>query len=813
MEKALKRERQLKSFLFWLCLLTGFGVFTLETCLPKYYQNQKRFEKIEAIKAENQALEEKISHTMADHHAADALVLVIADMADPIERAAAMSTIRDLQRCAGKEWSAFSRHWGTYDQMVVRVVAVLAMPKRSDPAWLEVQADLEKLEGEQLDANHKDRLVTRCYLLAPEHATGILDIPLLRALASSFVDRLALSYLGDEAERHAELWGMRIGGEQLFASLNFVSLDLPHQDYVCEAVSVAIEEVIQAMLADPGVDVGADEMLEDWRAAMRTHGSLVPVGDGEEPAAAEEFRDAIAGVVNELDALRHNGGDLRWLPQVALWDDREEITRAYDLGWLKRLRDFGDFTRNQSHQERLRLMFSQRMRSSRGTVRRLEADLDSKLDTWVAAGASSFPGARRLRLLQDEVLPCAIASVETAERECNVADRARLPSYSSLGAKLRDFAAVAAERVPVATSDTLIPKFGLLGGYVAAVGAMGLFTMLHGTVTARLNAMVFAALIGAGVALGGLLFRTWMSHKRIEAFTSLRLDGARPTSLPGSTERSRMYRGLHALSWIMDKLSAGKDSKDKGQFQRELESYVENLRTFFTDQVTAYERGALLAASRRSLARMAADLKGLEGFIARLIEASRVARLERDAAESRVLGWQKTEISHLAKEQVKFARQRILSEVLRTIGWHEDWRKACHDVTSEELGEAIHRVTVDLVLKDALHSEVLKAFRADVRGAVDLAVEKTDVLLAFNAVREVTSYARRLRGEVRHGVKLAFLVDEIRDASRGHDLLIAEDRDLGEYELQYWSVVVGLSAREVFDSDSLEGSYVRRRAA
>ena len=59
MEKALRRSRRIKAIFFWAFLLCGFAIFAVETCLPKYYQNKKRFEKIEMLKKTNGRLEER----------------------------------------------------------------------------------------------------------------------------------------------------------------------------------------------------------------------------------------------------------------------------------------------------------------------------------------------------------------------------------------------------------------------------------------------------------------------------------------------------------------------------------------------------------------------------------------------------------------------------------------------------------------------------------------------------------------------------------------------------------------------------------
>ena len=60
MEKALKRKRKTKWILFWAFLLTGFAIFAVEACLPKYYQNKRNFATLEKLERENQGLKQEI---------------------------------------------------------------------------------------------------------------------------------------------------------------------------------------------------------------------------------------------------------------------------------------------------------------------------------------------------------------------------------------------------------------------------------------------------------------------------------------------------------------------------------------------------------------------------------------------------------------------------------------------------------------------------------------------------------------------------------------------------------------------------------
>ena len=57
MEKALRRSRKIKNMLFWAFLLCGFAIFAVETCVPKYYQNKLRFEKMQLLRKNNTLLE------------------------------------------------------------------------------------------------------------------------------------------------------------------------------------------------------------------------------------------------------------------------------------------------------------------------------------------------------------------------------------------------------------------------------------------------------------------------------------------------------------------------------------------------------------------------------------------------------------------------------------------------------------------------------------------------------------------------------------------------------------------------------------
>jgi len=69
MEKALRRSRKIRNILFWAFLLCGFAIFAVETCIPKYYQNNKRFEKIELLKKYNRMLEERAQNLAQEKRA------------------------------------------------------------------------------------------------------------------------------------------------------------------------------------------------------------------------------------------------------------------------------------------------------------------------------------------------------------------------------------------------------------------------------------------------------------------------------------------------------------------------------------------------------------------------------------------------------------------------------------------------------------------------------------------------------------------------------------------------------------------------